>query len=61
MNEKIPEVKTNDAIAQVGCKRMPKCCEKPHWVKQIGSDYCFCMNCKARCSSCITGDYLKKD
>jgi hypothetical protein len=61
MAEKIPIPSTNDALAEVECKRMPKCCENPHWVTQFGTDYCFCMNCKKRCSSCHTGDYLKKD
>ena len=50
----------NDAIAEVDCKRMPKCCENPRWVKQFGSNEgCRCLSCGKKCRDCQSG-YLDK-
>jgi len=55
--EKVIIPKTNDIIANVDCKQIPKCCENARWINQVGSDYCMCMNCHMRCRKC-KGDYL---
>lgn len=60
MQEKVARVTTNDGIAQVDCGRMPECCDEPHWINQIGSDDCICVDCRKRCNSCTRGDYLKR-